>query len=388
MAVIHRTPTVLDTTALTVFGAHSKPNSASPIGYFGTGLKYAMAVLVRHGIDVHMVIDGVDFKITQKKKEFRDTELPMLRMDKRKGINWRSIDLPFTTTLGKNWELWQAFRELHSNTLDEGGRTYEESYAFESGRGYKETIIWVDDPRYTEIYKARDTIFLPEVHNERQPIDSTVKLQIFDRPSTSLYYRGMRVYDFGKNHEGKQIRSSRTYNLCDYVELTEDRTIKHPWLVKVKLAELVIGLHDLSEQNAMSIVADSQKDDMFEAQMDWEYTSGTVSDVFKRALATIKHGSSRGIGHFRIGHLHARAFPPDLGPEEYFLLQHLDKAGKDQRLSTELQSECRLLAKAIRLELSTPTVVDVQPEVDSSQQPADASALNPAPQMIDDEVPF
>jgi hypothetical protein len=45
-SLVFRTPGVLDLRALTTFGMSSKPNSTSPIGIFGTGLKYAVAVMV------------------------------------------------------------------------------------------------------------------------------------------------------------------------------------------------------------------------------------------------------------------------------------------------------------------------------------------------------
>ena len=38
-AIVHRTPGLLDPQAITVMGLSAKPNSTSPIGQFGTGLK-------------------------------------------------------------------------------------------------------------------------------------------------------------------------------------------------------------------------------------------------------------------------------------------------------------------------------------------------------------
>ena len=48
MPIVHSTPGLIDLRAFTTFGVNSKPNSKNPIGYFGTGLKYAVAVLARH----------------------------------------------------------------------------------------------------------------------------------------------------------------------------------------------------------------------------------------------------------------------------------------------------------------------------------------------------
>jgi hypothetical protein len=50
MYAIYSNPGALDLRALTIMGMNAKPNTDSPIGYFGTGLKYAVAIALRHGL--------------------------------------------------------------------------------------------------------------------------------------------------------------------------------------------------------------------------------------------------------------------------------------------------------------------------------------------------
>lgn len=51
--IIFHNPGELDIRAVTTFGLSVK-KSDNPIGQFGTGLKYAIAVALRHGCDVEI----------------------------------------------------------------------------------------------------------------------------------------------------------------------------------------------------------------------------------------------------------------------------------------------------------------------------------------------
>jgi hypothetical protein len=96
----------------------------NPIGQFGTGLKYAVAVILRHGGTVRLFIETEEYEFYVHEKDFRGKELQTVRMRKRHGTlaRWMSSrQLPFTLNYGRNWELWQAYRELESNARDERG---------------------------------------------------------------------------------------------------------------------------------------------------------------------------------------------------------------------------------------------------------------------------
>ena len=121
--IIHETIGLIDSRAFTTFGINAKPSTNSPIGYFGTGLKYAIAVLVREGLKVTVWIGTEPHEFYCEPSNFRGKDFSLIRMRRQRGVTrkWMATDLPFTTELGKNWKLWMALRELHSNTLDENG---------------------------------------------------------------------------------------------------------------------------------------------------------------------------------------------------------------------------------------------------------------------------
>jgi hypothetical protein len=92
---------------------------------FGTGLKYAIASLLRTGqkVTIWRGLDRYDFHVTQETvrgKEFGFIDMWEYRASEP-DVHLTEKRLGFTTHLGARWEMWQVFRELHSNALDEGG---------------------------------------------------------------------------------------------------------------------------------------------------------------------------------------------------------------------------------------------------------------------------
>ena len=106
---IFSTKGVLDLSVITTFGVNVKPNTDNPIGYFGTGLKYAIAVLLRHGIKITLYTNGQEYQFYTKEKDIRGKEFMVCRYRKTGLLNKFSYhELPFTTEHGKNWELWKS----------------------------------------------------------------------------------------------------------------------------------------------------------------------------------------------------------------------------------------------------------------------------------------
>jgi hypothetical protein len=224
-SVVFRTAGILDLRAITIFGCSAKPKSSSPIGYFGTGLKYAMAILAREDCDV-TIYRGLDepLKLKVTPTSFRDATLSALSLGNQ--------ELPFTTELGKNWKLWQAFRELESNTRDEGGYSSIEEGEIEPEAGY--TKIVVTGENFVEVYDEIDTIFL---NPKTEDISQDSKIEIYPEPSEHLYYNGIRVYTYNKPAEF-------TYNITRGVELTENRTIAHWFYIERDLTQALAQLTD------------------------------------------------------------------------------------------------------------------------------------------------
>lgn len=248
-AVVFETSGLIDLRAFTIMGAHAKPNASNPIGFFGTGLKYAIAVAVRLG-DEPVVWVGRD-KLTFSKRsgKFRGTDLETIRMSVLKDGNKRPThyELPFTTRYGARWEPWMAFRELESNTRDEGGRTYiVEGEMPDASPSGGRTLMVFSAPEIVEAARAIDAIFLPRARRDGTLLEA---IDPNDRPLAEdedfVFYRTMRAMKIAKP-------SIYTYNVLEALQLTEDRTIAYTFQVRDILARWV--LTEATEEQVEAIV--------------------------------------------------------------------------------------------------------------------------------------
>lgn len=188
---------LMDLDVIRTMGVSVKDND-NPIGYFGTGLKFAIATLLRtgHRVVLHQGTQNIEF--TTRKKTIRGKEFDMVYMEDEQ--------LAFTTDLGKDWIVWQAYRELHSNCLDEMGHV---------ARLPKEgdTVWAITGEEVDKAFDNRHQIFLPT-----EPAWVVDGLEVHRGQSKFLYYRGVRVYEMPKP-------SRFTLNFTMPMVLTEDRTL-------------------------------------------------------------------------------------------------------------------------------------------------------------------
>lgn len=189
-------PGRIDPRVWSTFGVSVK-ESENAIGQFGTGLKYAIATLLRNKRKFWIEVKEEDDEVTIYNFSVR-TE--MIRGKEFGVIYCNDTQLPFTTDLGPGWELWHAYRELYSNCLDEDG---------EFGEGETTIVAELGDIEHESVFLKKEL---------RNLADSDWGLEIYEGPSKVVYMRGIKVYDLPKE-------SAFTYNLLA-ASLTEDRTLK------------------------------------------------------------------------------------------------------------------------------------------------------------------
>ena len=210
----------IDIDVIKTMGVNVKDND-SAIGYFGTGLKYAIAVMLREGISMQLWIGRNHYEFYSETKTIRGKDFEMCKM---RGP-YDSVDLGFTTDLGRNWKLWQAYREIHSNCLDEHGEIYRDSVA--SG-----------DDGYTTFAIAdmdTDGIFLHQMDNEL--LWANEQVAIYEGKSDCIYYRGIRAKDLDRP-------SIYTYNIKKECSLTEDRLLCYDWDVQYAINGAIARMQD------------------------------------------------------------------------------------------------------------------------------------------------
>lgn len=171
------TSTELPIEAATTMGVSVKDGD-NAIGKFGTGLKYAVAGILRLRGSIEIMIGADRYIFTAKPSVIRGKEFSIVHCN----------DMPcgFTTELGKHWEPWQLFRELASNTLDEGGEWVDR--AFHCGG----TTIAVSCRELEQAAKS-EAVFLG---NPRALVTSRNGATIYEGQSRHYYYKGIRAGSF------------------------------------------------------------------------------------------------------------------------------------------------------------------------------------------------
>jgi hypothetical protein len=213
------TPTTLDEAFIFTMGASVKKND-SPIGFFGTGLKYAIAVTLRLGGTISIKTNETNYSFSTYTKNLRGQEMIFIRCSTQiANDDFLERDCPMTTDYGKTWEPWMVMRELWSNTQDEKGNVYTDGAMSEKYTSSLEyTIITVDHPAIYDAWLTRDKYIL---NPQRVPIVDADLVKIYYGNSDTIFYRGISV-------AAQPIHSRLTYNFKQFysgANLTEDRTI-------------------------------------------------------------------------------------------------------------------------------------------------------------------
>ncbi|MBN8241913.1 hypothetical protein JF546_02675 [Nitratireductor aquimarinus] len=253
---------LIDMRAATTFGVSAKVGD-SPIGFFGTGFKMAVGVILRNGGSITLYRGCAKYEFGKQLRRIRGKTVHIVTMN--------GDELGFTTDVGKNWKAWQAYRELHANALDEGG-SIRVADAKERGEKGKTKII-VDWSGIDEAFADADKIFL-----STKPAFDLGEVEAHPGESRIIYYRGLRVFELTKP-------TRFTYNLTGYEMLTEDRTLRFPSLLPGTLANAIAGC-DCAEVIEAVLTA---KGDFYEQSIDFsDASSAKVSDTFLRVAQRLK----------------------------------------------------------------------------------------------------
>lgn len=240
-------PGEIDIRSISTFGVSVK-DATNPIGLFGTGLKYAIAVLLRTGHRVTIMAGESVVNFGVRAEEVRGQSFDFVTMA-RDGET--PVSLGFTTELGKQWDLWMAYREIACNCKDEGGSGQYEPYMVEPKAGFTQVIVQGDA---FEAVFANSNLYLLE----DAPLFTSGSLEVRNRPASCFFYRGVRVAEL-------RAPALYTYNELTLIELTEDRTVKSSWDMAHRIVQGVLKSTDRRFLRSV-ITAD---DTTFEGNLDF-----------------------------------------------------------------------------------------------------------------------
>lgn len=256
----------IDFRAIHLFGVSVKDND-NPIGFFGTGLKYAISVLLRKGqnIKIYSGTDTIEFKAVEE--VFRDEPISIVYAI----LNGTPISLGFTTRLGINWDLWMAYRELSCNCIDEGGKEWraEATIPFPGC-----TKVVVSGDEFENIFAERSKYILQD-----SPDIYASTVNIIKRTSDFLYFKGVRVFELNSP-------SRYTYNVLSGVTLTEDRTLTSEYTFRSLLSKAY-----LTQVKDTAILRDIiSAVDFYEENLDFDGWGSDPSNEFLDAVEfCVKH---------------------------------------------------------------------------------------------------
>ena len=219
-------PGEIDPRSISSFGVSVKDGD-NPIGFFGTGLKYAIAVLLRtgHTVTVMAGLQVIQFGVDTQQVRGKDFQFVTMRVD-----GGEPTTLGFTTELGKKWELWMAYRELACNCKDEGGSEAEIDYCPDPQAGV--TKIVVSGADFSRVFHERHLYLLQDC-----AAFNVGGIEVRRRSGSAFYYRGVRVHSLA----GQALY---TYNQTGPMELTEDRTLKFQHEAEAAIRRAVLHADD------------------------------------------------------------------------------------------------------------------------------------------------
>lgn len=248
-SVIFENESEIDPRAWSVLGMSAKTGD-DPIGMYGTGLKNAISVLLREKQQIRIYSGGKSYNFSTKEEEFRGKKFEQIYCNDEK--------LPFTTEFGKNWKIWQAYREIFCNCLDESGVTRKWN-----GQEPFETGIVVTGREFYEIYKNRDKYFI----NHLAPLDKTNNVSVYGGRG-KFYHRG--------NLAAENYNTVFCYSFKDRVTLTEERTIVPDFSLKYEIANHFAQSKNKELIKRILLATEGT----IEHSLDWDYHFTSAGEEF------------------------------------------------------------------------------------------------------------
>lgn len=247
MYALYENQGTLDMRSFTIMGMNAKMKSDA-IGFFGTGLKNATAVIARIGCQL-FVQDGMgnEWKLESYQDSFRDKDFTMLRLRCAVGTG-KDIELPYTTELGKNWEPWMAMREFECNCGDENGQFRLASVVDEPQHGTVRIIIKGDEFIAVCRDQRREVFYDVDVGKEAKELIPGVF--VAPRATQHYYYRNIMV-------SSNQRKFSSAYNFTGSMMLTEDRTAKYTFEAGERVKSLFIKQGNIEWRHRLLTMPDA-----------------------------------------------------------------------------------------------------------------------------------
>lgn len=258
----------IETNSFELIGASTKRNDAGKIGFFGSGLKYSIAYMMRKGIDFKVYSGLTELSFTTKDENLKDQTF------QRICINGNPTS--YTVTMGPTWkEDWFVLREIYCNALDENNcQIIKETEIVQPSEGKTRIYIEATD-ELNKVISNWDAYFA----EDREPLFTTTpvytcylgsedgcvhrqEVKVYKKTEGVMYRKGIRVY--------KNDRYMYDYGFNN-VNINEDRTAKNANGIKYGIWHIFAQFEN--EGYIKSVLRTAQDDDKTD-----EYFSISISE--------------------------------------------------------------------------------------------------------------
>jgi len=224
------TDTKISPLHLTTMGNSAKRGDETTVGQFDSGLKFAIAIMVRNDIDFKVETISNSYKdtftfevdnIVCEETKVEKNLIVCLRSRKYNDIEKvevKRFPTSFSKEMGFNWEPWMVIRELYSNSIDEGG--YMIINPDKDHHGI--TTMTVDITESSVLHKSITNInnYILLEKPELLFKDSNTEIYLNNNPDGKLRIYKQEILV----HENLEIDSKFIYNL-KYGKLDERRIL-------------------------------------------------------------------------------------------------------------------------------------------------------------------
>lgn len=246
----------IESNSFELIGASTKRGEKGKIGFFGSGLKYSIAYMMRNNIG---------FRIFSGEREVILTTIP--EQLKEKSFDRICIDgkpTSYTTTMGPTWtEDWYVLREIYCNALDESDcQLIKETENVNSVEGKTRIYIELTDKlrivmdNWDKYFSMdRDPLFTKEdiytayLGTTDNSMSAHQAISVYKKTGGVLFRRGIQVY--------KTDRYAFDYGV-QYVDINEDRTAKNTSAFNYASTNLMASFPD--EHYIKSILRTGEQD--------------------------------------------------------------------------------------------------------------------------------
>lgn len=254
---------VLPIESFSLMGVSTKRDNEETIGMFGTGLKYAIAGLLKNNIHFFIISDGEVFDFKTKEIQIKGETFNQVQYKPEKMKRWK--DLGFSAEMGLQWDLFDALREIVSNAIDEGGMAISDEESCVEGK----TIVAIENTAMVDSYFSNiDRFFL----FGRSPLFSTNVCDVYERTSEDfrVYCKGVLVHE---------IQNEDSLYEYDFKNLSIDERRKADYhSVKTGITQAIMSFPEERISSFINTMKDAGHDSFAECRIS-PYISVPLDDL-------------------------------------------------------------------------------------------------------------